>query len=756
MSMLKLKSGIKPRSYQEQLFASSLSKNTLVVLPTGLGKTLLALMLSLYVVNKTEKKVLFLAPTKPLVEQQAKVFQEQMENPEDSSFQVLTGQISVAKRRELYSSQFIFSTPQLIENDIINKAFDLSSFALVIFDECHRMQGNYAYTFIAQEFEKKNAQLIGMTASPGTSKEDILSVMQSLGCENLVWKTYEDEDVQAYVQELVQEQVRVSLDSDLLKVKTLLEKSLARRFEMLSALGYLKGKTYANLLKRDLLLLQVQLRKEAGGSAPSEEVFKALSLSASLLKVQYALELFESQDLRVAHTYLNNVFREGGDASKAAKDLRLDISFRDAYEGLDKLLKEGKKHPKLIKLLELVERLFSKGSEEKLIIFTQYRESASRLLQELAVLKKVKAELFVGQAKKGDFQMSQKDQKACIERFREGKINVLVATSVAEEGLDIPKVDSVIFYEPVASAIRSIQRMGRTGRFSKGQVKILMTEGSRDIVSSHISKAKEKKMYRVLQDLKKELSSQNKEKKLDAFFEEKKTPLREEIKEEKKEENSETILHALVDSRENTDLIKALYKLPIQFKTQQLEVGDILLSETVAIERKSKKDFINSLLDQRLFPQLLNLSKNFRRPILILEGEENIFSLRNMNPEALRSALSTIAIDLRIPILYTDSVEESAKMIYSLSKRVLRSQSGINTYAQKKANSQREEMERFVSSIPGINAVTAVTLLEQFNSIDSLVSASEKELLMCKGIGKQRAVVLKTFFSKKYLDLEDL
>jgi len=86
----------------------------------------------------------------------------------------------------------------------------------------------------------------------------------------------------------------------------------------------------------------------------------------------------------------------------------------------------------------------------------------------------------LGRRKKNGSGLSQKEQKKIIEEFSAGEINVLVATSIAEEGLDIPEVNSVVFYEPIASAIRSIQRRGRTARLSKGKLIMLITKDTKD------------------------------------------------------------------------------------------------------------------------------------------------------------------------------------------------------------------------------------------------------------------------------------
>jgi ERCC4-related helicase len=103
--------------------------------------------------------------------------------------------------------------------------------------------------------------------------------------------------------------------------------------------------------------------------------------------------------------------------------------------------------------------------------------------------------------------LNQKEQKKIIEEFSDGRINILVATCIAEEGLDIPEVNEVIFYEPIPSAIRAIQRSGRTARLMKGKLTILITKGTRDETFYYASRAREKKMHKAIDSIKLDLEN---------------------------------------------------------------------------------------------------------------------------------------------------------------------------------------------------------------------------------------------------------
>ena len=777
MKKLNLINQFSARTYQQSLFANSMDKNSLVVLPTGLGKTIVALMLATYYFNINNKKILFLAPTKPLVEQQQFSFQDFYQNKEEFNFVTLTGLVAPKKRQLMYEeNDFIFSTPQLIENDIINGIINPKDFGLVIFDEAHRATGNYAYCFIAQEFEKSNdTKFLALTASPGTSKEDIFNVIDNLKIESVQVKTYEDSDVKPYVNKTEIEHIKVKINQEFRDVLNHLNSVFLELLNVIQKMDILSGKTPQNVTKRDLLTLSSELREQISSGETTDDTWTAISISAAIMKLQHGIELFESQEVSAAHTYFYNMVRPGGDSSKAAELITQDFDFNKAFDKIKKLKNDGIIHPKLEELKNQVNQEVLKNPDLKIIIFSQYRDSAMKIVEELGKIKQIKPTVFVGQAKKGDLKMSQKQQKQVLEDFREGQFNILVSTSVGEEGLDIPKVDLVIFYEPVPSAIRTIQRIGRTGRFKKGLAKIMQTEGTRDVTIRHIADAKERKMYKVLSEIREEFENKKAEDSLDRFLkkddEEKKQVVEDlkkstnikEINQTKENSNQqETIFDNLnnvdderipvyVDQRENTKLIKELFALnEIKVIGKQLEIGDIVISDKIAIERKEKLDFVNSIIDKRLFPQLIDLAKNYKRPILILEGSQNIYTLRNINPNVIRATLSSIAIDLRIPIIYTDSMEETAMMVQTIAKRNVRTKKDISLADNKRSFSENEEIEKFVSSIPKINVVNAKGLLNTFKSIKKLVNAKEEKLIKIDGIGKGRAKHLFDFFNKEY------
>ncbi|MBW3015230.1 DEAD/DEAH box helicase, partial [Candidatus Woesearchaeota archaeon] len=201
-----------PRLYQQTILATCANYNTLVVLPTGLGKTNIFLMLaSQRLMQYPDSKVLFVGPTRPLIEQYYSVFKKHF-NIDEDKIAVFTGMISPDKRAELWKkSQVIFSTPQGLENDIISDKIDISSVSLLGIDEAHRSVGDYSTVFIAKQYNKKSQwpRILALTASPGSDFEKINEVCKNLFIEKIEVRTDKDPDVKPYIQDVSVEWVEV-------------------------------------------------------------------------------------------------------------------------------------------------------------------------------------------------------------------------------------------------------------------------------------------------------------------------------------------------------------------------------------------------------------------------------------------------------------------------------------------------------------------------------------------------------------------
>jgi len=493
-----------PRPYQQKIFESVSKRNSLVVLPTGLGKTAIAILLAAQRLDLySNSKIVVLAPTRPLAEQHVKSFSSYLDIPSDQIV-LFTGFVKPAKRVELWeSAKIIVSTPQGLENDIISSKILLNDVGLLVFDEAHRAVKDYSYVYIAKKYHEvaKHERVLALTASPGSDLAKIEEVCQNLFIENIEIRTEKDSDIKEFVQDVDIKWLEVDFPKEFLEIKVLLETSIKKKVQDIKELGYFQG-SYTNLTRMSLLSLQGDLRSRISSGEKDFGILKSISLLAEIMKLQHGLELLESQGLEPTKKYFEKLKDQAVSSTvKAVKNLVADSNFTLAFIKLSNLLSAGVVHPKQKVLKDLIKHELSNKNDVKIIIFTQYRSTSSvikRLLDSLGISSKT----FIGQGNKEEKGLSQKKQKEILEEFSNGEFNCLISTSVGEEGLDIPQVGLVVFYEPIPSAIRSIQRRGRTGRLEKGKVFILMTRKTRDEAYRWSAYHKEKKMYVNLNKLK--------------------------------------------------------------------------------------------------------------------------------------------------------------------------------------------------------------------------------------------------------------
>jgi Fanconi anemia group M protein len=730
----------KPRLYQESILNTIIGKNTLVVLPTGLGKTNIFLMLTAHRLKMyPNSKILFVGPTKPLIDQYLSVFKKHFDIKEDD-MAIFTGMVKPSKREELWKKcKIIFSTPQGLENDIISGRIDLKDVSLLGVDEAHRATGNYAYVFVAKQYQKlaKYPRILALTASPGSDMEKIKEVCQNLHIEDIEVRTNEDPDVKPYVQEMEIDWLDVELGDRFFEIQKYLNVCLKERLEKLKSWGLLQRKDTSFVGKKDLLALQGQIHGRIAKGEKDPAMWSGISILAEVMKVYHAVELVETQGVNALHKYLKNLYNESFKTKvKAVKNLVADPNFRSALFKTEKLLEEEIEHPKLIKLKKIVEEEIEKNKDVKMIVFNQYRDNACDIRDKLNSSECVNAELFVGQTKKGGTGLSQKEQKEILDKFRENEFNIIVATSIGEEGLDIPKVDLVIFYEPIPSAIRTIQRRGRTGRQEKGRVIILMAKKTRDEGYRWSAHHKEKRMYRNLETLKKKIFGviSKPEKTLNSFV-------------QKKDK-----VKIFVDHREKgSGVIKALIDLDAELKLEQLDTADFILSSRVGVEFKNVEDFVNSIIDGRLLNQIKDLKNSFERPLIIIEGENDIYSVRKVHKNAIQGMLATIAISYGIPIIQTKSNMETASLLVNIAKREQEEKGKeFDMHSSKKPLTLKEQQEYIVSSLPGIGASLAKPLLKKFKTVKKIVNAKKEQLEKVSKIGDKKADEIRKVLDSEY------
>lgn len=746
---------IEARLYQQVLAADVLKKgNTMIVAPTALGKTIVATLVAADRLEKVKNsKILVLAPSKPLAIQHESTFKEFLTVPCSS----ITGAVKTDERVKRWEeSQIICATPQTVESDLLKGRYSLKDVSLVVFDECHHGVGSYSYVYLASRYvkESKFNLILGLTASPGSDKEKIKEVFDNLYIQSIVVKTEEDNDVRPYFNPVAIDWVRVKMSSELEKIKTHVDKALKIRLKGLKNMGVIRT---VSVNKLDILKARGRVQSAIARSVnPKKECFQAISILSAVINIQHSQELIETQGVVTFNKYVARLRKK---KTKAAKSLIQDPNFGKAIYLAREAEKHGLEHPKLKKVTDIIKKELGQNGQTKLqsdryvkdadqksskiMVFTQYRDSLEMIHQKLEK-EGIKSAKFFGQASRdGEKGLTQKEQKEIIKAFKIGEYDVLLSTSVAEEGIDIPAVDLVILYEPVPSEVRMIQRRGRTGRKRSGRVKVLITNGTRDEGYYWASVNKERRMKHQLidPDVLEELNSNA----IERMENEKRVKVLDPTP--KKEE----LPVVFADTREgNSKVIRHLSEMEIDVKVQAMAVGDYQVSDEVVIERKTAKDFVDSIVDKRLFKQARSLMEEFKRPLIILEGDDLYNGM--INPNAIRGSIASIALDFGISIIPTRNAQDTAAMIKRIA---IREQSGEKTPIQirtdKKPVNLWEQQLFIIESLPNIGPVNAKNLLEHFGTVANIINASESQLQEVEGIGKKTAANIRKVVDSKYL-----
>jgi len=472
---------VEPRSYQINIIKNLYSgRNTLVVLPTGLGKTLIAVFAIAKSLHKG-KKAIILAPTRPLSEQHYQSLSKLL-NVEKENLLLLTGTLNKTKRQELESTaKVIAATPQTFSNDLKKGRISMEDFGIVVFDECHRAVGRYAYTYIADECKLRGVQLIGLTASPGSDRKKINSLINSLGIESIEIRISSDPDVEPYVMRKDTSVIMVDKGRAIENVLNALKPVIDEHLGNLYSHGLSPFKEFENMPKGRLLEIGNAIRKIQARNYRFMGIFNYVYV----LDLAHAHDLASTEGLYPFASYMKSL-EDRETKSRTVKSILNNKSVIEARRLAEEAMEKGEEHPKMIKLIETLKNDLR---NDKAIIFTQFRSTAKKLT-ELLVTNGIEAREFLG--KRGG--VTQAQQQETIDSFRKGEFRVLVATSIGEEGLDIPTVDAVVFYEPIPNEIRNIQRRGRAGRIKFGKIIILVTRKTKDETYLFISRMKEKRM----------------------------------------------------------------------------------------------------------------------------------------------------------------------------------------------------------------------------------------------------------------------
>ena len=349
---------LEERAYQREVADICNDDNTLAVLPTGLGKTAIALrVVANFLSRKPNAHALILAPTRVLVHQHYAFLTKHLEIPIEE-IGVLTGEDSSEDRQGVWKKRIVCATPQVTLTEIESKNCRLTDFAVVIFDEVHRAVGNYSYSTIASLYSEYNpgGRVVGFTASLPSDKAKIEEIISKLKITKIEIRDEKDEDVKPYVFKTQTEWIELELSPPLKAIQRLVREALDSRLKMLEDASVLRRSGYGSISLRDLLNLRTKVDQ-----IQSSQLRNALF---SGIRLFHALNLLETQSLATFRSFMDRLYerRRGYGMSELLNDPRI----KEAYEQSRAALVAGIEHPKISKVLNLAEEV-KKG--ERAIIF---------------------------------------------------------------------------------------------------------------------------------------------------------------------------------------------------------------------------------------------------------------------------------------------------------------------------------------------------------------------------------------------------
>jgi Fanconi anemia group M protein len=485
---------IEDRDYQRRFVEKALEANTLAVLPTALGKTVIAELVAAELLHRHPGcRILFMAPTKPLALQHRESVLKHLKLGE-GEVAVVTGE--TAARPDVWNNprvRFVTATPQAVWNDYRRGLVRLEEFALLIFDECHRSRSRYAYTRLAEEYIRRCPYplILALTASPGSEEDKVVEVIKNLWIEQVVWMSEEDEEVSKYIPGIRVGWVRVKLPAEYEMIRDEIKRMIESVISRLRESGLLRMPIEA-VNRKVLVGLMNRIRAEIDSGVKGPNVHYMTLLSAAL-SLYHAQELIESQHVYSLKHYLEEISRS---ELRSHKTIASTPDFRNLVRMVSQCTAD---HSKVDALASTLEAHFAEKPVDRVLVFANIRATAEVLVDRLRD-GGYRAALFIGRAEgKHGPRMSQDEQMRTLKAFREGVYNVLVATSVGEEGLDIPECGLVVFYEPAVSGIRYIQRRGRTGRKLPGKAVILVADKTVDEYYFREGYRRARRMDKILQ-----------------------------------------------------------------------------------------------------------------------------------------------------------------------------------------------------------------------------------------------------------------
>ncbi|KAH6845203.1 hypothetical protein B0I37DRAFT_379452 [Chaetomium sp. MPI-CAGE-AT-0009] len=377
-------------------------------------------------------------------------------------------------------------------NDLSKGYADPKSIVLLVVDEAHRATGDYAYVKVVEFIRRfsKSIRILALTATPGSTVEGVQDIIDNLSISHVEIRTEESIDIRQYVHSRNIDTVTFDPSDEMHEVRELFSKALKPLVDKLSAQNIYYGRDPMSLTTFGLLKSRQEWLAGPGGHVNQGVKFMMMAVFSILQSLAHLIKLLNFHGIKPFYNGLAE-FRsseEGkpGQGSKLKRQLLTDESFQKMMTMIERWMRmdEFNGHPKLSYLCEtLVNHFIDAGenSNTRAIVFSEYRDSAEEIVRLLNSKPLIRATVFVGQAdSKRSEGMKQKQQIETIEKFKNGGFNVLVATSIGEEGLDIGQVDLIVCYDASSSPIRMLQRMGRTGRKRAGNIVLLLMKGKEE------------------------------------------------------------------------------------------------------------------------------------------------------------------------------------------------------------------------------------------------------------------------------------
>ncbi|XP_078464653.1 Fanconi anemia group M protein [Lampetra planeri] len=547
------------REYQYSIVQTALFNNTMVCLPTGLGKTFIAavVMYNFYRWYPSGK-ILFMAPTKPLVAQQMEACHNVMGISQEHMAE-MTGSTMASNRQAIWAKKrLFFLTPHVMKNDLCSEACPAAAVKCLVVDEAHKAMGNYSYCQVVNQLVGYSRQfrVLALSATPGSDRQSVQQVLNNLLISRVELRSEDSPDILPYSHERVVEKIVVELDEELSAIRVQYLKVLDVFMGRLSRIGAMTRGDVASISKYQVLLARDHFRKNPPAHFPGSRMGAVEGDFALCVSLYHGFELLLHMGSRSLLLFLKSILDGGKEKTRARNELSRNPDFMQLYQRLDEVFRQAGStplntssilqptqasvlaervveprpfvysHPKLRKLEEVVLQHFQQWQQQqqqqqqktaasdggtegstavtdtRVMIFSSFRDSVQEIAEMLSRHHPlVRAMMFVGQSSssgKATRGFTQKEQVQVVKRFRHGGYNTLVATCVGEEGLDIGEVDLIVCFDAQKSPVRLVQRMGRTGRRRHGRIVVILAHGREERMYNQ-SQSSRKSIYKAIE-----------------------------------------------------------------------------------------------------------------------------------------------------------------------------------------------------------------------------------------------------------------